>query len=206
MGEPLSPDHVFDFPMDEPEPHPAYDFFTPRPLLWYACNLNNNNGWIETDLPLLRELGTMADEPMVGLLVDEITEPIVEAKEPVITPVTDMEEDIDMLFVDGDFGDDDSEGFKDEEEFWELNEEWLIAPVTPPLIPADLSTRMSNLKYEHGQLVKKVIQVSDVEVADGITIGEIGPTVSAIEGQVQVMASQMVQAVDRLTQVGAQVE
>ncbi|GKE00580.1 hypothetical protein Tco_1388563 [Tanacetum coccineum] len=32
MGEPLSPDHVFDFPMDEPESHPAYDFFAPRPL------------------------------------------------------------------------------------------------------------------------------------------------------------------------------
>ncbi|GJS83494.1 hypothetical protein Tco_0750035 [Tanacetum coccineum] len=32
MGEPLSLDRVFDFPMDEPEPHPAYDFFTPEPL------------------------------------------------------------------------------------------------------------------------------------------------------------------------------
>ncbi|GKA71293.1 hypothetical protein Tco_0777432 [Tanacetum coccineum] len=27
MGEPLSPNHVFDFPMDEP--HPAYDIFAP---------------------------------------------------------------------------------------------------------------------------------------------------------------------------------
>ncbi|GJS49775.1 hypothetical protein Tco_0599896 [Tanacetum coccineum] len=47
----------------------------------------------------------------------------------------------------------------------------------------NLSTRMGNLEYGHGQLVKKVIQRSDVEVADGITIREIDPRVSAIEGQ-----------------------
>ncbi|GJX43116.1 hypothetical protein Tco_0259792 [Tanacetum coccineum] len=71
----------------------------------------------------------------------------------------------------------------------------------PPSVIEDLSTRMGNLEYGHGQLVKKVIQVSDAEVADGIAIGEIGPRVSAVEGQVQVMASQMVQAVGRLEQV-----
>nr|GFA79299.1 hypothetical protein [Tanacetum cinerariifolium] len=58
----------------------------------------------------------------------------------------------------------------------------------------------------HGQLVKKVIQVSDAKVAVGVSIGEIGPMVFAIEGQVQVMASQMVHAADRWEQVGAQVE
>ncbi|GKG03737.1 hypothetical protein Tco_0311373 [Tanacetum coccineum] len=42
---------------------------------------------------------------------------------------------------------------------------------------------MGNLEYGHGQLMKKVIQLSDAEVADGITIGEIGPRVSAVEGQ-----------------------
>nr|GEZ22284.1 hypothetical protein [Tanacetum cinerariifolium] len=79
MGEPLSLDHVFDFIVDEPEPHPAYNFFAPRPLLGYAGYLNNNNGWIEADMPLLGELGV---------------------------------------------------------EFREVNEEWLMAPVTPPLMPA----------------------------------------------------------------------
>ncbi|GKG33094.1 hypothetical protein Tco_0430604, partial [Tanacetum coccineum] len=39
-----------------------------------------------------------------------------------------------------------------------------------------------------------------VKVADGITIEEIDPRVSAIEGHVLVMASQMVQAEDRLEQ------
>nr|GEZ15672.1 hypothetical protein [Tanacetum cinerariifolium] len=38
-------------------------------------------------------------------------------------------------------------------------------------------------------------KVSDVEVADGISIREIGPRVSAVEGLVQVMASYMVQAI-----------
>ncbi|GJV64916.1 hypothetical protein Tco_1475744 [Tanacetum coccineum] len=153
-----------------------------------------------------------------------------------------MDEDIAMLFGNDDFEDDDSKGF-DKEEVWEVDEEWLMAPVTPPPMPAvpppsvyevggpstavaegqsfplpvsrlpvppsaikDLSTRLGNLEYGHGHLVKKVIQVSDAEVAAGITIGEIGPRVFAVEGQVQVMASQMVYADDRWEQVGAQVE
>ncbi|GKG09501.1 hypothetical protein Tco_0338247, partial [Tanacetum coccineum] len=44
------------------------------------------------------------------------------------------DEDIDMLFGDDDFEDDASEGF-DEEEVWEVNEDWLMAPVTPSLMP-----------------------------------------------------------------------
>ncbi|GJT02635.1 hypothetical protein Tco_0823804 [Tanacetum coccineum] len=74
----------------------------------------------------------------------------------------------------------------------------------PSLVIEDLCTRIGNLEYRHGKLVKKVIHVSNSEVVDGITIGKISPRVSAIEGQVQVMASQMVQAMDRLDQVGAQ--
>ncbi|GKC29705.1 hypothetical protein Tco_1036999, partial [Tanacetum coccineum] len=180
MGEPLSPDRVFDFPVDELEPHPAYDFFAPGPLPGYAGDPNNNNGWIEADVPLLGELGEIGepqgaevDEPMVVPAIEKIVEP-------------------------------------------EVNEEWLMAPVTPPPmlavqpssiyevggpsttaaegpsfpLPAprlpvppsvieDLSTRLVNLEYGHGQLVKKVIQVT---------------------------ASQMVYAVDRWEQVGAQVE
>nr|GEV97186.1 hypothetical protein [Tanacetum cinerariifolium] len=196
MGEPLSPDHVFDFPMDEPESRLVYDFFTPGQLPGNASNLNN------------------ADEPMVEPVVEEIAEPIVEIEEQVIALVIDVEEDLAMLF-----GDDDSEGFKDDEEVWEVNEEWLMEPVTPPLRPVmppsstyvvggpstaaaeghsltlpvpgfsmpspvieDLCTRTGNLEYGHGQLVKKVIQVSDAKVVDGIAIREIGPRVSAVEG------------------------
>ncbi|GKE64293.1 hypothetical protein Tco_1518454 [Tanacetum coccineum] len=56
-----------------------------------------------------------ADEPMVGPLVDEISEPIVKAEEQVIAPVVDMDEDIATLFSDDDFGDDDSKGFDEDE-------------------------------------------------------------------------------------------
>ncbi|GKD71615.1 hypothetical protein Tco_1325705, partial [Tanacetum coccineum] len=218
--------------MHELLPHPVYDFFAPGPLPDYDGNPNNTNRWIEADVPLLGELGEMGeplgaevDEPMVDLVIDELTEPIaalvvVKTEEQVIAPEIDVEEDLAMLFGDDDFSDDDSEGFEDDEEVCKVNEEWLMAPVTPPSVPVmppsstyevggpstaaaeghsltllapgvpvplslieDLCTRMGNLEYGHGQLVKKVIKVSDAEVADGIAIGEIGPRVSAIEGQ-----------------------
>ncbi|GJY60789.1 hypothetical protein Tco_0461446 [Tanacetum coccineum] len=76
----------------------------------------------------------------------------------------------------------------------------------PPSVIKDLSTRLGNLEYEHGQLVKKVIQVSDAEVAADVTIREISLRVFAIEGQVQVMASQMVHAANRFKQISTQVE
>ncbi|GKG58394.1 hypothetical protein Tco_0592173, partial [Tanacetum coccineum] len=52
---------------------------------------------------------------MVGPVVEEIVEPIVEMEEQVIAQVIDIEEDIAVLFGDGDFSDDESEGFEDEE-------------------------------------------------------------------------------------------
>ncbi|GKB66026.1 hypothetical protein Tco_0927438, partial [Tanacetum coccineum] len=115
MGEPLSPDHVFDFLVDEPEPHPAYDFFAPGLLPGYTGNLNHNYEWIKADVPLLGELGVVADESMVSPIVDEIAKPIVKAEEQVIAPVVDVDEDIGMLFCNDEFEDDDSEGFDEEE-------------------------------------------------------------------------------------------
>ncbi|GJW38324.1 hypothetical protein Tco_0064169 [Tanacetum coccineum] len=214
MGEPLSPNRVFDLPVDEPEPHPAYDFFAPEPLPGYVGNPNNNNGWLEADDYLLGELEAMVDEPMVVPAIEEVVEPVAEVEvEQVIAPIVDMEEDLADLFGDDDFEDDASDGF-DEEEVWEVNKEWLMAPTIPPLMLAvpppsvyeDLSTRLCNLEYGHGQLVQKVIQVSDAEVAAGVTIREIGPRVFAVEGHVQVIASQMVHDVDRWEQAGAQVK
>ncbi|GKC73001.1 hypothetical protein Tco_1118884 [Tanacetum coccineum] len=93
MGEPLSPDHVFDFPVDESEPYPAYDFFAPRLLPRYAGNPNNNNGWLEADDYLLGELEDMVDEPMMD------------------ASVIDMEEDLVALLGDDNFEDDASDGF-----------------------------------------------------------------------------------------------
>ncbi|GKC69146.1 hypothetical protein Tco_1115029 [Tanacetum coccineum] len=78
----------------------------------------------------------------------------------------------------------------------------LLAPgvPVPPSVIEDLCTRMGNLEYRHGQLVKKVITVSDVEVADHIAIGEIGPRVSAVEGQGQQAATQRDEVISRLSQ------
>ncbi|GKE07546.1 hypothetical protein Tco_1399564 [Tanacetum coccineum] len=45
----------------------------------------------------------------------------------------------------------------------------------PPSVIEDLSTRLGYLEYGHGQLVQMVIQVSDAEVAVGVSIREIGP-------------------------------
>ncbi|GJW54912.1 hypothetical protein Tco_0098997 [Tanacetum coccineum] len=69
-----------------------------------------------------------------------------------------------------------------------------LAPGFPmlPSVIEDLCTRMGNLEHGHGLLVKKVIKVSDAEVADNIIIGEIGPRVFAIEGkQLQTMVAEM---------------
>ncbi|GJY23136.1 hypothetical protein Tco_0396794 [Tanacetum coccineum] len=118
-------------------------------------------------------LGAKVDGSMVDLVIDELAEPIVEVEEHMLALVMDMDEYLAVLFGDEDFSNDDFEGPEDDEEVWEVNEEWLMAPVTPPSMP----------------LVKKVITMSDVEVADSIAIGEIGPRVSTMEDQMHVMAS-----------------
>ncbi|GJW50812.1 hypothetical protein Tco_0092163, partial [Tanacetum coccineum] len=187
MGEPLSPDCVFDFPIDEP--HPAYDFFAPAPLPGYAGNPNNNNGWLTADDYLLGELQrAVVDESRWFV-------PAVRVEGQMDAPTLDMEEDLAVPFYD-DFEDDASDGFG-EEEVWEVNEDWLMAPTTPPPsaswvgpqppsvyevggpstavaeglsfpqvapglpVPSSviegMSTRLDNLEYGHGQLVQRVI-------------------------------------------------
>nr|GEU53719.1 hypothetical protein [Tanacetum cinerariifolium] len=174
-GELLSPDRVFDFSEDELEPHPAYDFFAPAPLPGYAGN-PNNNGWLEADDYLFGELVAMVDEQMVVPAIKEMD-----------ALMMDMEEDLASLFgEDDDFKDDDSKGFDEEE--------GLLVPL---FVIEDLSTRLGNLEYGHGQLVQRVNQVSDAEVSASVTIGELGLRIYTVKGQVQVMASQMVHAADR---------
>nr|GEU55747.1 hypothetical protein [Tanacetum cinerariifolium] len=163
-------------------------------------------------------LGAEVDEPLVDPVIDELAEPIVEVEEQMVAQVMGIEVDLVMLFgVEEDSSGDDFEGPKGDKEVWEMDEEWLMAPVTLPFdasyaptkhlrVIEDLCTRMRNLEYGHGQLVKNVIMVSDAEVADSIDIGEIGHIVSTMEGQMQVMASQMVQMMSRLEQVRAHVK
>ncbi|GKD94873.1 hypothetical protein Tco_1374710 [Tanacetum coccineum] len=76
-----------------------------------------------------------------------------------------------------------------------------MALVTPPratvTVPStyevidDLCDRMSNLEYRHKELVKKMVIVSDAEVTDMITIGEIHSRVTTLEGQVQTLQTSL---------------
>nr|GEW97170.1 hypothetical protein [Tanacetum cinerariifolium] len=136
MGESLSPDRVFDFSRNEPEPHPTYDFFAPRPLPDYAGNLNNMNGWIKVDVPLLGELGEISkplgaevDGPMVDPVIDELAELIFEVEEHMVAPVMDMEGDLAMLFGDDDFRDDGPDDDEDDEEVWEVMASQMVQAV-----------------------------------------------------------------------------
>nr|GFD26922.1 hypothetical protein [Tanacetum cinerariifolium] len=67
--------------------------------------------------------------------------PVVDMEEEhMAAPVIDMDEDLAALFgedddfEDDDFSCDDSEEVE-EEEVWEVNEGWMMAPITPPPMP-----------------------------------------------------------------------
>ncbi|GKA23259.1 hypothetical protein Tco_0709221 [Tanacetum coccineum] len=49
----------------------------------------------------------------------------------------------------------------------------------------------SNLEFRHGELVKKMVIGSDAEVTDRITIWEIHPRVTTLEGQVQTLQTSL---------------
>nr|GEV09400.1 hypothetical protein [Tanacetum cinerariifolium] len=96
---------------------------------------------------------------------------------------------------------------------WDVEVEWLMAPVTPPratmTAPStyeDLSTRLGNLEYKHGVVTRKMEEVSDAMVADNIAIGEIHPRVAAVGEQVQVVEAQMAQVVSRLEEIETRVQ
>ncbi|GJT78729.1 hypothetical protein Tco_1045454 [Tanacetum coccineum] len=67
--------------------------------------------------------------------------------------------------------------------------------LVPPSVIEDLSARLGNLEYGHGQLVKKMIQVSDAEVA-----ADRWEQVGAQVEQGQQTAAQRDEAIAELTQ------
>ncbi|GKC85035.1 hypothetical protein Tco_1140752 [Tanacetum coccineum] len=128
MGEPLSPDHVFDFPMDEP--YPAYNFFAPTPLPEVILAVDEIAE--QMDVPAVEEVG----ELVVEAEEEQVIAPVIDIVEGQMdSSMIDMVEDLATLFSDDNFEDDASDGFS-EEEVWELNEDWLMAPTTPPLVLA----------------------------------------------------------------------
>nr|GEX37043.1 ribonuclease H-like domain-containing protein [Tanacetum cinerariifolium] len=61
--------------------------------------------------------------------------------------------------------------------------------------------RAKNLEHEHGTLVRKIQDVSDAQVDDGIAIGELRPMVTTLEGRVEVLASQHDGVMDKVVEV-----
>nr|GEV39320.1 reverse transcriptase domain-containing protein [Tanacetum cinerariifolium] len=158
-------------------------------LAFAAINVNMG---VFQDVPLHGELGVVANEPIIGLMADEIAKPINKADEQVVALVVGMDDDITMLFV----------MMTSRMRILEMTTLRKLRkrrrrlrrlstvaakgpsfPFPTPGLPIpslrikDLSTRLGNLENRHGQLVKKVIQV---------------------------MTSHMVYAADRWEQVGAQ--
>ncbi|GJS43897.1 hypothetical protein Tco_0568940 [Tanacetum coccineum] len=138
--------------------------------------------------------------------VEEVAEPVVEAEEeqviaPVVdvvegqidAPMMDMEEDLSVLFGDDDFEDD-------------ASDEFVLAVPPPSIYEVGGPFTATAEGPSFPQLVQRVIQGSDMEIAAGVIIGEIGPRVFDVAGKMQVIASHMIQAVDRVEQVGVQVE
>nr|GEX40323.1 hypothetical protein [Tanacetum cinerariifolium] len=112
------------------------------------------------------------------LVIDEVAEPIAEGEE------------------------------QDDEEVWKINEEWLMALVTPPSMPvvpppSTYEVGGPSTAIAEGQsftFPAPGFPVSDAEVANGIAIGEIGPTVSPVEGRGQWAATKRGETVKGLSQ------
>nr|GEV75773.1 hypothetical protein [Tanacetum cinerariifolium] len=142
---------------------------------------NNNNGWIEWDVPL----GGEVDELMVDLEFDEEEmdddDDWDDDVEWLMAPVTPSRATVTVssTYEVGGPSTAAAEGSS-------FPLPTLGLPV-PPTVIEDLSTRLGNLEYRYGVLMRKMEEVSDAEVADSIAIGEIHPRVATVEEQVQTL-------------------
>ncbi|GJV52626.1 hypothetical protein Tco_1448367 [Tanacetum coccineum] len=162
-----------------------FDFFIAEPVPGLAEAPDNQNRWIEWDVPLGGEM----DEPMENL------------------GFNDKEELNEFMDDDQDVGDEEIEEWLmapvtppratvTVPSNYEVGGPSTATPVghplttmtygvaTQPQVIDDLCDRMSNLEYRHGELAKKMVIVSDAEVTNRITIWEIHPRVTTLEGQV----------------------
>nr|GEY04789.1 hypothetical protein [Tanacetum cinerariifolium] len=132
----------------------APDVFAPQ---WIGKHdLNNNNRWIEWEVPL----GGEVDEPMGPSDAPRATVTVSSTYE-VGGPSTAAVEGPSFLLP--------APGL----------------PV-PPTVIEDLSTCLGNLEYRHGVLMRKMEELSDAKVADIISIGEIHHRVATVEEQTRV--------------------
>ncbi|GKC41557.1 hypothetical protein Tco_1059279 [Tanacetum coccineum] len=166
MDAPLSPDHVFDFLADEPEPE----------LVEVPVAIN---GWIEDD--------EFVGNPKV------VDGPYHAPRDTGSPPST-----------------------------YEVGGPSTAAPEAPFLVGQPLlivarrvamhhqdirglCIRAENLEHGYGTLVRKMEDVSDAQVDDGIAIGELRPKVTTLEGRVKVLASRHDEVMDKVVEVKEQV-
>nr|GEV48689.1 putative reverse transcriptase domain-containing protein [Tanacetum cinerariifolium] len=158
----------------------AFNFFAVEPVPGLAEALDNQNGWIEWDVPLGGEM----DEPMENPWFDEEEElnefmdddQDEEVEEWLMAPVTPLRATVTVPST------------------YEVGGPSTATPMGHPLttmasgvatklqVIDELCVRMSNLEYRHEELVKKMEIVSDAEAADSIAIREIHPRVTTLEG------------------------
>nr|GFA16441.1 hypothetical protein [Tanacetum cinerariifolium] len=158
----------------------ALDGFVPQ---WIGGqNLNNNNKWIEWDVPL----GGEVDEPVVDPGFDE---------EEMDDDDDDWDDDVEWIMalvtppratvtVSSTYEVGGPSTAAAEGPSFPLPAPEL--PV-PPAVIEDLSTRLGNLKYRHGVLTREMKEVSDAKVADSISIGEIHLRVATVGEQAQTL-------------------
>nr|GEU40295.1 hypothetical protein [Tanacetum cinerariifolium] len=134
---------------------------------------NNNNGWIEWDVPL----GGEVDEPMVDLEFDKEE---MDDDDDVEWLMASMTSPRDTMTVSSTYKVGGPSTTAAEGPSFPLPAHGLPAP---PTVIEDLSTRLANLEYRHGVLTRKMEEVSDAEVADNIAIEDIHPRVATVEEQ-----------------------
>nr|GEY36049.1 hypothetical protein [Tanacetum cinerariifolium] len=124
----------------------------------------NNNGWIKWDVPL----GGEVDEPMVNPKFDE----------------EEMDDD------------DDDDGMMMMMIGMMMSIEGPFAPLpapglhVPPTVIEDLSTRLGNLEYRHGVLMRKMEEVSDAEAVQVVSgLKEIETRIQQVDSRVDTYPS-----------------
>nr|GEV36703.1 putative reverse transcriptase domain-containing protein [Tanacetum cinerariifolium] len=143
----------------------AFDFFAVGPMPGLVEAPDNQNRWIEWDVPLGGEMD-----------------------EPIENPGFDEEEEF------KEFMDDDQDEEVEEWLMAPVTPPRATVTVPSNYevgVIDDLCVRMSNLEYRHEELVKKLEIVSDDKMVDGIAIREIHTRVTTLEGKVQTLQTSL---------------
>ncbi|GKC39366.1 hypothetical protein Tco_1051750 [Tanacetum coccineum] len=144
--------------------------------------LNNNNGWIEWDVPLGGEIDKLTVDLKFDEMDDDDDDDVWnEDDEWLMALVTPPRATVTV-----------SSTYKVGGPSTAILVGHPLAIIAPgvaaqPQVINDLCIQIDNLEYRHEVLTRKMDAVSDVEVANSIAIGEIQPRVTTMEDQVQTL-------------------